>query len=407
MNASELFGEATKVGQVVQAPGNLEGATVATSQYLRCDGRWVLRADLTANFLSKYTTPGNITMTARTLAAAPATASIAKNATYFAAAGVAGAGTQIQTSTDGITYTSRAGDGTANGLAAVVYGTAKFVIKSVGNNYPYHQADPTVAFTQAATFTGVDASSACNCLAYSASLGRILWVGNFTASTSYAATTNDDGANWSAQTVASAATKQQCCWTGSNFLVTNTDVPGMIQSSATGLTGAWSDIQTGFAYATSTTLPTIASDGANNAVMIAADGCSLLVSHDHGATWGRRLLPTAHGNAAPSKVVSVSCANGIFFAAMDAAITTSSTNVFMSSNGDVWLPPGPAVSTSFIGHAVAYKAGVYAAIRSANTSAATFTIGTTHVRLPDSQRSTASAAGFGVNSGFQEFIRVR
>lgn len=242
---------------------------------------------------------------------------VAANGTYII--GRAG-GLDIQTSPDGITWTSRSGalggspfdiafNGTTWLAATSTFSTASHIATRVA-------ADP------AGTWTVGSTSGAFNALSRLLSNGTGLFVALGANSGNSSIVTSTDGVTWTTRTVpagfgAGTSTFFDGCWTGQRFIalhdkaVTSGSINTRLAASTDGLTWsafaepaqlrnahAGSDI--GASNATS-----IASDGAGRVVLLGYDASSqspwipvAFVSVDHGVTWAPlRLLPHMAGGS--------------------------------------------------------------------------------------------------------------
>lgn len=394
-----------QLGEIVQSAANLE-ADGDNSRWRRCDGRNMPRAKFSSEFLRRYNVPGVMTFTARTLSQTPVTAAVSANGTYFVTSSISSATTQLITSPDGVTYTDRAGTGTAVSNKAIIWTGTNFVIASSGTTKAYYAPDPTATFTIGGT-GAVAVSSDINCLAYSASLGRVLHVPNGSGNTVY--TSDDNGQTWTARTLAATQTNSQTCWSGSQFIIT-CSTGKTVQTSADGIT--WSTVTMPWIYFKTVTKYHIASNGAGVVVMICGDNSSngagpalqgyFIISQDGGNTWGLIPTPTFYDAISSTPVVdSVLCTNGVFFSGISASYGTN----MLSKDGAVWVFSGAPASSGTC-YCVGYKAGVYLRIQE-STTAETFSEDLGKLMLPRTTRMYGTGTTvYTPNMGWQDFIKV-
>lgn len=365
---SSQFGGGLALGSIVQGIG------LAEPQYVRCDGRPVLRASYPR--LAALFPIGRLTGTVRTLASAPNAVQAAVSPTYFVAA--AGAGTAcVQYSADGAAWStasvSIAGGGTIGGL---IWAGSRFVVVFANTTPPAVTTGDNPNSTWTATTGGFNSvtSSGQSILAYSPSLGRVVSVPG--AGSTSVQTLENESTTWVSRSGLLSLARRSVCWTGSKFII-QIDASAQVSTSSDGIT--WAESATPEA-------PTagqggIASNGAGVAV-IAGVPTGLLVSTDHGATW----VPVAIPGVAASDAWRISYSGDRFFVGTAAGVA-------MSLNGLDWFIDSHAVQARVVASVFAKKGSAFAQIQSGTATAYSFTESATEFAAPNLRAASPGPSG--------------
>ena len=377
-------------------------------KWIALDGRDCNRSDYPE--LSPYFPVGVFTSTARTLAGAPAYATIAADDTNYLATGVAGTAT-LQASADGVTWTASSTWGASTSWASIIRAGTRWVIAGSGGDAtaPYVQnvnatAANTVPKANWTATTGGTTTTLTQGLAYSPSLGRtVLCKNGSLATASGLFYLNDASTTWNACSGGSTMDRKGVCWTGQAFVtISNASDSNIIQTSSDGMTFSDAYInQKGNAVS-------ITSDGNGTVVVyVTAAGLSnskgygFIVSKDHGSTW---CFVDAITSDLYYPVPVIWYVNGKFIAA-GTGVT------LMSSDGLTWINEpvamrGKLFVTMGIG-GQAYKNGVYCFVEAGNTAAITAVESNAKFHLPMNNNLIYSGVGMYVIPSVKMFIKAR
>ena len=391
------------VGEIVESAIDLEKQT--NGKWLLCDGRVLNKSDY-PEFASKLGTPNILTITSRTLAGAQTIQALAASDTHFVASRIASATTQLQTSTDGITWDDRVGSASAIAINAIVWTGTRWVITSAtaATGQVWHNTDPTTAFTQG-TGLGAYRHNYVNGLAYSSTLNRLV---TSNSDNNDVETSDDHGVTWTLRAL-SGNFLHQIVWSGSAF-VALTGARSVARSDD-GITWVEPVIPYILNATNSDTNSLIATNGTGTIVAILSDAninfaanAAFLVSTDHGLTWRVMYPPPMTGNVAAATIRNITCANGIFFADYG----TTHTPSLGSTDGINWRVLDETSSSSTAYTRWAYKSGVYFALRSdASTTAASAAEATSSFRAPLTRRAKYTSVGISGNLGWNEYVKVK
>jgi len=407
-NQSTLMSGSSPVGTVVQSPLDLEA--MYPGEWLRCDGRDMLRTEVSAAFLGANNAnfpAGVFTTTSRTLAQAPSNYVIAAGPDHFVAGGRNVSTGELQYSTNGVSWTAinltTAWSGGTVALSSLIHTGARYIATETALSKPaVCSGDPTNQANWTATTNGFS-TSLVQALVYSQSLG--LTVGCSDGSGTTIKTLADGATAWVNRSHATARDKYCVAWTGQNFiaLVHNSQVYLLSSDAVT-----WTEHHLPYEVSA----PCIASDG-NGTVVIVMSGNSgyltkLLVSKDHGATWREITLPfdayrsVSSSIASSAPQMSVQYINGKFVLPM------GNGSVMFSTTGLTWMmePVNRRGALSALCLAMAYKSGVYVGIGT-TTSALSATEDMSKFRLPAQGSNNQSATYAKLSSiEYQSYIKV-
>lgn len=394
-----------QIGEIIQSPTNLE-IDGDNSMYFRCDGRIKNRAIFSSEFLRRFNAPPLMTWTARTMAQTPSKRAIAANGTYFVAASLSSATQQLQTSTNGITWSDAVGSGLVDNVNAIVWTGTNFVIKNTGATRPYYAANPTGAFTISSGGTTAVTGNI-NSMAHAPELGVTLFVPNSVGTT--VCTSADNGQTWTDRTTASSKTKSQCCWTGKRFFITTIASGATCRTAQISTDGAtWTDLDLPWPVYADGTVPHVSSDG-KGTILLQAGGSPLangynsyVISKDHGDTWSNIIAPRSNEDGANTSGFT-SSANGKFFAANG---EQQNRAFYMSNDGVVWGFAPLLPFNEYIPTVWAYKSGVYVGV-SGTPNCMSGVEDTTRLQLPKTSRMESGSFAPTGNIGWQEYIKVK
>ena len=385
------------IGSIIEAPYNF-GAN--NPGWLLCDHTQVNKADypLLANqYPSRI---GTFTPTIRTPATAPGSTAGASNGTIWAIAGLNTGTTCIQTTPDGVTWTSRTTPADFD-TRSILYMTGNrwVAFGSLPGIQPLYSSDGAVTWNLATGATSVSAQASQSCAAWAPTIGvngRIC----LAYGTGSVFTSDDFGVTFTARATGVSGNVNGVCWSGTMF-VANTSSITDIAVSTDGIT--WTAVSTPVNMST-TANSTIASDGLGRVALetaSVANGAGVMCSQDSGATWSMRLLPSYIGtdnSTASHRTHLVSFTNGLFF-------TSTPTAMSVSTDLKTFIPISNLALTGGRANIVS-NAGIYMGVVGALPTVRTITNNPSKMYLPGQVVSSGSLAYNSLTSHLQ-WIKAR
>jgi len=321
-NSSQFRPGGLPVGTIVEAPYNL---SLTDSSWIPCNGQRLVRATYPL-LASQFPSVGVFDGTQRTKTAAAAAGGCASNGTIWVAASATGT-TAIQTTPDGVTWTSRTTPSASNIPSSIIYTGTRFIFANAGAVAACHSTDGITW----ATGTGAPAvtNTSLQCLAYAPSASR---VGHVTSNANFYIS-NDHGQNWTTTAHGIASfTPSSVVWTGNTFFSVQNNTQNAM-TTANGTTG-FGAVRLPFIVFNSSQCG-LQSDGNGRVTCFgigsANIGLGLWLSKDHGQTWSQVVFPLQVGQTILGTGAGhISYTNSRWFA-------STSYGLVISSDGENWV----------------------------------------------------------------------
>lgn len=377
---SGLGYESLPVGTVLQSPINLERIT--DGKFIAMDGRDCLRSQYPQ--IAEYFPGGVFTGTARNLNSSPAAASIATNDDYFVALGAGGTANHLQYSSSGVTWapvTIAAAPNTI--LCCVIRAGARMIAAgtAAGSGADAYSTDG-LSWAQI-PYPGSGGAGS-NCLAYSPQLGRTVRVPAPAGTTIH--TLEDGATTWVSRSHTTSRTKKAVVWTGQRFIVFTSDDFNTILISTDGIT--WVEQVVSQPLAINTAAPNPAASNGNGVIVVfplPGIANNAIVSHDHGVTWSKVMVPQSARVSMITGVATYVNYNVFFLNGKFITVANGDYLSLISVDGKGWqeepitMGRGPFLPVT----ALAYKSGVYCGLRAVSTTAGTWTEDMSKFRMFD------------------------